>query len=225
MALQARDVCLEILLPFVLGLRVDIVHEGRERYFRVDDDFAPLVQVQDDVRAQEAPFVRFHRLSLGVAYHCLCVIVYAARQSLCFQQFVQYGFAPVSLHLAAMFEYPRQLFRAFLCGLALAHHVLDGGSHLTAHGGLLQRVVLHGLLHLVDGFAQGGDYLSQVGVALFGKLLLALLQHFVCGRLHLHCHHLHRFVEAFFLSGQPFPGYLVPFFPGFLQAVFGLRLE
>ena len=76
---------------------------------------------------------------------------------------------------------------------------------------LLMEVVLHRLLHPVNGFPQGGDNLPQVGVALLGKFFLALLQQFVRGGLHLRLHVVHRLVEARLEGGHAF---FVPFFLG-----------
>ena len=204
MLLQAVYVCLQVLLSCLLGLGVHVVDESRERHLGVDNHLAPLVKVQDDVGAHQAAFLGLYRPALGVADDGLRVVMDATGKSLRLQQFVKHRFPPVALHLGAVLEHAGQFLGTALRGGALAHHVLDVGAHLGAHGGLLQGVFVHGLFHLLNGFAQGIDYLAQIGVAGFGKLFLALLQHVVGGRLYLGGNFGHHLVKTCLLCRQCF---------------------
>ena len=65
-----------------LVLGIDIVHVGGERHLGVDDHLAPLVEVEDHVRAHDAPVLVLHRMPFRIAYDCLGVEMDAFSKSL-----------------------------------------------------------------------------------------------------------------------------------------------
>ena len=84
-----------------------------------------------------------------------------------------------------MTEHAGKLIGTVLGGLTLTHHVYGLGLYLTAYLSLLDGVLLHGLLHLVNSLLERIDYLAYAGIACGGKLLLTFLEHLSSGITHL----------------------------------------
>ena len=107
--------------------------------------------------------------------------MHALGESLRLKQFIKYDLTPVALYAAGMTEHTCKFIGTLLgCG-TLAHHILGLGLYLTAYGGLLESVLLHGLFHLVNGLLERIHYLAYTGVAGCGKLLLTALEHLLGG--------------------------------------------
>ena len=90
----------------------------------------------------------------------LCVVVDAPFESLRFQEFIEDGFSPVTLHAVAHLEGVVQLIHTLLGCLALTHHRSNLLCHLSTHLLLFFRIFRHCLLHLIDGFEQWIDNLT-----------------------------------------------------------------
>ena len=151
--------------------------------------------MQDDIGTERGTMFVVHDVARCVTDVRLRVVVDAAFQSLTLQEFVEDGLSPVALHAVAESERAVQFVGTLHCRFTLPHHILDIRLHLTAHLRLLLCVLRHHLLHLVDGFAQRVDNLSEVLVAGIGKFLLPLFQHLVGSHFHLGGDLLHRFVK------------------------------
>ena len=87
-----------------------------------------------------------------------------------------------------MTEHTRQFIGTLLGGGALTHHVLGLCLYLAAYGGLLDGILLHGLLHAVNGLLEWIHNLTDAGVAGCGKLLLTFLEQVGSIGLHLSRH-------------------------------------
>ena len=101
MCLDALDVCLQVSLALGVGGGVGVVHEGCERHFRVDDDFAALVEVEDDVGTQGGAVFGLHHVAAGIADVGLRVVVYASLESLQLSKFLQTA-SPAPIMLLAI---------------------------------------------------------------------------------------------------------------------------
>ena len=139
-------------------------------------------------------------MAVSVTKNGLRVIVDATLQSLRSQQFVEHHLAPISLHLAAVLQCPRQLVGALLGGYALLHHALYVLFEGRTHFGLLDGALIHSTVHFVNRLTQRHDNLTKIGVARHFKFLLALLQHLIGGTLQLRRHFLNGLVKAHLLG-------------------------
>ena len=144
--------------------------------------------MQYHVRAHRDPVLIFQHIAVLVSQVCLHIIMYAACETLRFEQFVENSFSPVTLHTIAYLERACQFLRALLSSGTLSQHVVYVGLHLAAHGRLLLCALSHDLLHPVDGVSERIDNLPDGNGACIGKFLLPLPQHVFRGKFQLGCH-------------------------------------
>ena len=187
-------------LPVRLVFSVHIVHISRQGHFGIYDHITSCIQMQNHVRSDCAAGIRPDRTAGSIPYRRLDFIVDSRCQSLGFKQLGQYCLTPVSLDLGPAAEHPGKFIRTFFRSLALSDHIFHGSLHDTAHLGLFQSAVIHGLFHPGYRLFQRVHYLPQICTARLGELLLSLFQHVIRSRCHLCRHFLQRFVKLLLKS-------------------------